>query len=47
MMATAKETPIPQTKEEIALNEKVKYYQENGDKLLQVNSFNKEKWSRF
>lgn len=47
MMATAKETPIPQTKEEIALNEKVKYYQENGDKLLQVNSFNKDKWSRY
>ena len=47
MMATAKETPIPQTKEEIALNEKVKFYQENGDKLLQVNSFNKDKWSKF
>ena len=47
MMATAKETPIPQTKAEIALNEKVKFYQENGDKLLQVNSFNKEKWSRY
>ena len=24
-----------------------KYYQENGDQLLQVNSFNKSKWSRY
>jgi len=47
MMDAVKDTPIPQSKEEIALAEKVKYYQENGNKMLIVNSFNKDKWSRY
>ena len=47
MMQAQIDEPIPQTEEEIALQEKVKYYQENGDQLLQVNSFNKKKWSRY
>ena len=47
MMETKQETPIPKTEEEIALDEKVKYYKENGDKLLQLNSFSKDKWSRY
>ena len=47
MMQAQIDEPIPQTEEEIALQEKVKYYQENGDQLLQLNSFNKSKWSRY
>ena len=47
MMETKQETPIPKTEEEIALDEKVKYYKENGDQLLQLNSFSKDKWSRY
>lgn len=47
MMEAQQETPIPKTEEEIALDEKVKYYKENGDQLLQLNSFNKDKWSRY
>lgn len=47
MMEAQQDEPIPQTEEEIALQEKVKYYKENGDQLLQVNSFNKNKWSRY
>lgn len=47
MMEAQQDEPIPQTEEEIALEEKVKYYKENGDQLLQVNSFNKNKWSRY
>jgi|TARA_B110000114_G_scaffold131208_1_gene137416 hypothetical protein len=47
MMDTQRETPIPKTEEEIALDEKVKYYKENGDQLLQLNSFSKDKWSRY
>jgi hypothetical protein len=47
IMSTTKDTPLPQSKEEVALNEKVKYYQENGNSMLLVNSFNKDKWSRY
>ena len=47
LMEAQQETPIPKTEEEIALDEKVKYYKENGDQLLQLNSFNKDKWSRY
>lgn len=47
MMEAQQDEPIPQTEEEIALQEKIKYYKENGDQLLQVNSFNKNKWSRY
>ena len=47
MMEATQDEPVPQTEEEIALDEKVKYYKENGDKLLQLSSFNKDKWSRY
>lgn len=47
MMEAQQDTPIPKTEEEIALDEKVKYYKENGDQLLQLNSFSKDKWSRY
>jgi hypothetical protein len=41
------DNPIPQTKEEIELDRKVKYYKENGENILKLNSFNKNKWSRY
>jgi hypothetical protein len=47
MMEAQQDTPIPKTEEEIVLDEKVKYYKENGDQLLQLNSFSKDKWSRY
>ena len=38
---------VPKTKEDEILDAKVKYWQENSDKMLTVNSFNKEKWNEF
>jgi hypothetical protein len=38
---------IPKSKDEIILDAKVKYWQENSDKLLTINSFNKDKWKEY
>ena len=37
----------PLTPEEVAINEKVKYWKDNADKLLVVNSYNRKKWSEY
>ena len=48
MAANAKiDTVVPKTEEEIQLDKKVKFWKENADKLLNVNSFNREKWSEY
>lgn len=36
---------IPKTPEQKLIDDKIKYWKENADKMLVVNSFNKEKWS--
>jgi hypothetical protein len=38
---------VPKTEEEIQLDKKVQFWKENADKLLNVNSFNREKWSEY
>jgi hypothetical protein len=43
-MDAKKNRVIPKTKEEIILDAKVKFWQENSDKMLTINSFNNEKW---
>lgn len=44
----AQETQLsPITPEEAIINEKVKYWKENKDKLLVLNSYNRKKWSEY
>jgi hypothetical protein len=38
---------LPLTPEEILINDKVKYWKDNADKLLVVNSYNRKKWSEY
>uniref|UniRef100_A0A6C0DDM2 Link domain-containing protein n=1 Tax=viral metagenome TaxID=1070528 RepID=A0A6C0DDM2_9ZZZZ len=37
----------PKTPEDIKLDKKVEYWKQNADKLLQVNSYNRTKWSEY
>ena len=37
----------PITPEEALINDKVKYWKDNADKLLVVNSYNRKKWSAY
>jgi hypothetical protein len=37
---------IPKTAEDVAIEEKIKYYKENADKLMNISSFNYEKWNQ-
>jgi flagellar basal body-associated protein FliL len=37
----------PKTEKDLLLESKVNFWKENADKLLNVNSFNKDKWSQF
>ena len=47
MMEAQQDEPVAKTDEELELERKVNYFKDNQNKLLQLNSFNKEKWSRF
>jgi hypothetical protein len=46
-MAAQETQLLPITPEEALINEKVKYWKENKDKLLVVNSYNRKKWSEY
>jgi Extracellular link domain len=46
-MNANKEIIVPKTAEEIELDKKVQFWKENADKLLNVNSFNRNKWSEY
>ena len=46
-MNANKDIIVPKTKEEKALQAKVQFWKENADKLLTVNSFNRDKWSEY
>lgn len=37
----------PKTPEDIELDQKLEYWKKNADKLLQINSYNKTKWSEY
>ena len=38
---------VPKTQEEIVIDQKMQFWKDNADKLLQINTFNKNKWSEF
>ena len=38
---------VPKTSEEMELDKKVQFWKENADKLLNINSFNYNKWSEY
>ena len=46
-METKKERPYPQTEKEKEMEEKVEYWKKNGKNVMYLNSFNREKWSRY
>ena len=37
----------PVTQDQVALNQKVQYWKDNADKMLVVNSYNRQKWSEY
>lgn len=45
-METKKNQPYPKTKEQKLIDEKVEYWKNNASNIV-VNSFNKDKWSRY
>ena len=46
-MDANKNVVVPKTPEEQELDKKVEFWKENADKLLNVNSFNRDKWSEY
>jgi hypothetical protein len=38
---------VAKTQDEIEMDKKMKFWKDNADKLLQINSFNQSKWSEF
>jgi hypothetical protein len=38
---------IPKTEQEIAMEQKMQFWKDNADKLVQINSFNNSSWSEF
>lgn len=47
MMETKKERPYPQTEKEKEMEEKIEYWKKNGKNVMYINSFNRNKWSRY
>ena len=47
MMEANKETVIPRSREQVKMDRRVEFWKENASKLLNINSFNKDKWSRY
>jgi hypothetical protein len=46
-MNALKNTPYPKTPKDLLLEGKVNFWKENASKMLNVNSFNKDKWSQY
>jgi hypothetical protein len=44
-MESVKQKTLPKSPEEIVSDFKVEFFKKNSDKFLQLNSFNKSKWS--
>ena len=46
-MEANKDRLFPKTRNQMATDRKVEFWKENADKLLTVNSYNKDTWSRY
>jgi hypothetical protein len=46
-MNAQKDSIQPKSEKDVALDNKVKFWRENADKLLQINSYNKKQWSEY
>jgi len=47
LMDARKDTLYPKSPQDVLLDKKVKFFQENKDKLLVINGYNTDKWSKF
>lgn len=47
MLEAKKDSVVPRSREQVKMDRRVEFWKENASKLLNINSFNKDKWSRF
>ena len=47
IMAAKQTQLVPRNQQDIDLDRKVQFWKENGDKLLRISSFNRDKWSEY
>ena len=47
VMDANKESVFPKSRSQTEIDKKVKFWKENADKLLTINSYNKDNWSRY
>ena len=47
MMDANKNKVLPKSRHQSAIDRKAEFWKENADKLLTINSYNKDKWSRY
>ena len=47
IMETNKDRPFPKSKHQMMVDRKIKFWKDNAEKLLTVNSFNRDQWSRY
>ena len=47
IMAMKQNQLVPRDQRDIDLDRKVQFWKENGDKLLRISSFNRDKWSEY
>jgi hypothetical protein len=47
MMEANKTRPFPKSKQQMMVDRKIKFWKDNADKLLTINSFNRDQWSRY
>jgi hypothetical protein len=47
MLAEKQNQIVPKTPEQVELEQKIKFWKDNSDKLLNINSYNQKKWSQY
>ena len=47
MMEANKTRLFPKSKQQMMVDRKIKFWKDNADKLLTINSFNRDQWSRY
>lgn len=47
MLEAKKDSVVPRSREQVKMDRRVDFWKENASKLLNINSFNTNKWSRF
>ena len=47
MLEAKKDSVVPRSREQVKMDRRVEFWKENAEKLLNINSFNKDKWSRY